>query len=71
MALREKKNLIDKVADTIRKYNLIETGDNLVLGVSGGPDSISMLDILLKIKQNKQIKEGQVVNKKYQKLVDH
>ena len=38
MALREKKNLIDKVADTIRKYNLIETGDNLVLGVSGGPD---------------------------------
>ena len=61
MALREKKNLIDKVADTIRKYNLIETGDNLVLGVSGGPDSISMLDILLKIKQNKQIKFDFVV----------
>ena len=61
MALREKKNLIDKVINTIKKYNLIESGDCLVLGVSGGPDSISMLDILLKIKQNKQIQFDFVV----------
>ena len=55
MAQREKKTLIHKVFNTIVKYQLIETGDVLVLGVSGGPDSITMLDILLKIKQENQI----------------
>ena len=61
MALREKKNLVNKVIETIKKYHLIETNDKLVLGVSGGPDSISMLDILFKIKQNKQIQFDFVV----------
>ena len=38
------------VYDTIKKYNLIENGDKLVLGVSGGPDSICMLVILNELK---------------------
>lgn len=40
-----------KVLETIEKNNLIENGDSLVLGVSGGPDSISMLDILRKLQE--------------------
>lgn len=40
-----------KVIDTIKRYNLIQSGDKLVLGVSGGPDSISMLNILNEIKE--------------------
>lgn len=40
----------DKVIRTIKKYNLINKRDKIVLGVSGGPDSISMLDILNSIK---------------------
>ena len=44
-----------KVIETIRKYNLIEDGDKIVLGVSGGPDSISMLNIL------KEIKDEQII----------
>ena len=36
----------EKVIDTIKKYKLIDKGDKIVLGVSGGPDSIAMLDIL-------------------------
>ena len=36
----------DEVLETIKKYNLIENNDKIVLGVSGGPDSISMLYIL-------------------------
>ena len=35
-----------KVIQTIKKYNLINSGDKIILGVSGGPDSIAMLDIL-------------------------
>ena len=39
-----------QVLDTIKKYNLIENGDSIVIGVSGGPDSICLLHILNKLK---------------------
>ena len=39
-----------KIIETIKKYNLINSGDKIVLGVSGGPDSIAMLDILNQLK---------------------
>ena len=66
----------NKVIDTIKKYNLIQKGDKLVLGVSGGPDSISMLHILNKIKEefnleiyvahiNHMIREEAVEDEKY------
>ena len=45
----------NKVLKTIQKYTLIENGDILVLGVSGGPDSITMLDILNEIKNDDKI----------------
>ena len=41
--------IVEKVIKTINKFNLIESGDKLVLGVSGGPDSIAMLNILHEI----------------------
>ena len=46
----------DKVFETIKKYNLIQDEDRLVLGISGGPDSISMLDILYQIKKTNKIR---------------
>ena len=39
-----------KIIQTIKKYNLINSGDKIVLGVSGGPDSIAMLDILRQLR---------------------
>ena len=45
----------EKVLETIKKYNLIEDGDKLVLAVSGGPDSISMLNILNELKNESVI----------------
>ena len=41
----------NKVIETIKKYGLIQAKDKIVLGVSGGPDSISMLDILRQIRE--------------------
>lgn len=43
--------LEEEVLKTITKYNLIEPGDKIVLGVSGGPDSITMLVILNELKE--------------------
>ena len=43
----------EKVLQTIKKYNLIEDGDRIILGVSGGPDSISMLNILNELRNDK------------------
>lgn len=39
----------DKVLNTIKKHNLIENGDNILIGVSGGPDSMALLYVLLSI----------------------
>ena len=44
----------DKVLKTIKKYNLITNEDKLVLGVSGGPDSIAMLNILKEINEDNE-----------------
>lgn len=44
-----------KVMETIKKYDLINDGDKVILGVSGGPDSISMLNILNEIKNEKKM----------------
>ena len=43
------------VLETIKKYNLIQNGDRIVLGVSGGPDSIAMLNILNDIRNDERI----------------
>lgn len=37
---------IKKVRHTIIKYNMIRDGDRVVVAVSGGPDSVCLLDIL-------------------------
>ncbi len=45
----------NKVLKTIIENHLIESGDKLVLGVSGGPDSIAMLYILNEIRKSKKL----------------
>ena len=43
--------LQDKVLKTIQKYNLIQNRDSIVIGVSGGPDSMTLLNVLINLKQ--------------------
>jgi tRNA(Ile)-lysidine synthase len=39
-------NLQDKVRHTIRRHRMIEPGTTVVVGVSGGPDSVGLLHVL-------------------------
>jgi tRNA(Ile)-lysidine synthase len=48
--------LKEQVIDTIKKYNLIEENDSVIIGVSGGPDSICLLHILNELKQELNFK---------------
>lgn len=51
----------EKILEIIKTYNLIENGDKIVVGVSGGPDSITLLNILKNIKEKEIIKFNLVV----------
>lgn len=43
--------LEELVLKAIKENNLIKDGDSIVVGVSGGPDSITLLDILIKLQE--------------------
>lgn len=46
----------NKILQTINKYNLIQSGDSIVIGVSGGPDSICLLNVLNELKKELNFK---------------
>ena len=52
-----KFNLENKIFDTIKKYNLIKKGDRILVAVSGGPDSMCLLNSLINLKEKLKIKE--------------
>lgn len=41
----------ENVLKTIKKHELIKNGDTIVIGVSGGPDSVALLHILNTLKK--------------------
>ena len=50
-----KTMLEEKVLKTIQRYNMLEDGDKVVIGVSGGPDSMTLLNILNNLKEKLNI----------------
>ena len=65
--------MLKKIEETIKKYDLIEVREKIIVGVYGGPDSISLLDALNKINKyeliavhiNHQIREEANSDEKY------
>lgn len=47
--------LLDKVKNTIKEYGLIDKGDKIVVGVSGGPDSVALLYLLAGLRKELEI----------------
>jgi len=44
--VRAQGNLLARFQKTLRQYRLLEPGESVVVGVSGGPDSVALLDLL-------------------------
>ncbi len=44
-------NLVKKIQENIFRYELIERGAKIVIGVSGGPDSVCLLSALCELKE--------------------
>ena len=45
----------EKILKTIKKYSLIQNGDKIIVGLSGGPDSISLINVLDEIRREEDI----------------
>ena len=48
-------NLQSLVLNTVNKFNMLEKGDRVVVALSGGADSVSLLNVLLTLKDKLQI----------------
>ncbi|MCG2726228.1 MAG: tRNA lysidine(34) synthetase TilS [Elusimicrobia bacterium] len=47
--------ILDKINSNSRKYSLFKNGDSILLAISGGPDSIMMLDFFAKHSKKRNI----------------
>lgn len=56
------KNLIEQVLKTIRNYRMLKPGDTVMAAVSGGPDSVFLLEALVRLKNKVGLKKLIVCN---------
>ena len=50
--LTEQRRLIEKVKVTVARYNMLKKGDSVLVAVSGGPDSVCLLEVLSCLKED-------------------
>ncbi|CAM9676167.1 unnamed protein product, partial [Phaeothamnion confervicola] len=50
------RNLVRPVGQAIKEWNMIEDGDRLLLGLSGGKDSLSLLHVLLYLQRRAPVR---------------
>ena len=48
-------NMEEKVFSYIEKYNMIETGSQVIVGISGGADSVCLFFALLELQKESEM----------------
>jgi tRNA(Ile)-lysidine synthase len=48
-------DILPQVQDTIKRFQMLRPGDKVVVGVSGGPDSVALLDLLWRLREHLQV----------------
>ena len=61
--------LEEKFLNTIKNNNLIDENEVIVVGVSGGPDSITLLECLRKYQEKLKIKSLNLSEEKYKNVI--
>jgi len=56
------KNLIEQVLKTIRSYGMLNSGDTVLVAVSGGPDSMLLLHAMARLSGKLRLKKVAVCN---------
>ncbi|WP_320043119.1 tRNA lysidine(34) synthetase TilS [uncultured Desulfobacter sp.] len=52
------QHFTDQVLDTIREHDMVTPGHSVLIGVSGGPDSMALAQVLIKLKNKLDIRIG-------------
>ena len=55
-------SIVEKTYNYIREHKLIDTNDAILIALSGGKDSVVLLDIIIKLKERLKIKKVGVVH---------
>lgn len=45
----------NKVTEAVKRYNMLEKGDNVIVGLSGGADSVALLNVMNSLKEELRI----------------
>ncbi|OJV62560.1 MAG: tRNA lysidine(34) synthetase TilS [Clostridiales bacterium 38-18] len=47
--------MVDKILETIKTHNMIQEGDTIIIGLSGGPDSLALTNVLYTLKDQLKV----------------
>ena len=58
--MKQSADIVKRVKETIDRFSLVDSGDSILIGLSGGPDSVALTDILKRAKKSLNLRLGAI-----------